>query len=124
MTSDEKKVYKTEDFEVEYGGETKLKIPPIPVALYGKLANDPPKYDGDLSNINRRVAHKLYNLWVFWVNIRTSKQLDELLQREENDLESDAFKAKATVVQILDHMAKALVNTDILEEVSSLLQKE
>lgn len=124
MTSNEKKVYKTEDFEVEYGGEKALKIPPIPVALYGKLANDPPKYDGDLSNINRRVAHKLYNLWVFWVNIRTSKQLDELLQREETDLECDAFKAKATVVQILDHMAKALVNTDILEEVSSLLQKE
>lgn len=120
--SDETKVYKTNEFEVEYGKEKEMKIPPLPVAFYGKLPNDPPRYDGDSKNIRRRAAHKLYNMWVFWINVRTSKELDELLQREETDKESDAFKAKATIVQMLDQIAKVLVNTNLLEEVVELLK--
>ena len=124
MTEEESKTFKTDDFEVEYGNENQLKVPPLPVALYGKLPNDPPKYDGDTKDVKRRAAHKLYNLWVFWINVRTSKDLDELLQREEEDKESDAFKAKATIVQILDQIAKVLVNTDLLEEVVELLKRK
>lgn len=120
----DKKHYQTEEFEVEYGQEKQLRIPPLPVPLYGKLDHDPPHYDGDEKLIGRRAAHKLYNTWVFWVNLRTSEELDKLIQREEEDREGDAFKAKATIVQILDQLAKILIDTNLLEEVGELLKQK
>lgn len=119
----EKKIYKTDEFEVEYGEEKELKIPPLPVPLYGKLDHDPPHYEGDEKAIGRRAAHKLYNVWVFWLTIRTSEELDKLIQREEEDRESDAFKAKATIVQILDQLAKILIDTNLIEEIGELLKQ-
>jgi len=120
------KTYKDNDgdFEVEYGEETKLKLPPRPVPLYKEdPETDPKKFEGDLSNIPRRAAHKLYNVWLLWVALRCNEKIEKMIQNEEADQTSDAFLMKATFVQILDQLAKILVDGDIVQEIAELLKE-
>lgn len=112
------------NFEVEHGEETKLKLPPRPVPLYREdLETDPKKYEGDLSNIPRRAAHKLYNVWLLWVALRCNEKIETIIKKEETDQTTDSFLLKATFVQILDQLAKILVDGDIVQEIGELLKE-
>lgn len=122
MTGEEK--YTTDEFEVEYKDAEKLKIPPRPVPLYKENPEtDPKKYDGDVKDIPRRVAYKLYNIWLFWLALRCNEKLETLLKKESPE-GSDEFLLKATIVQVLDHLAKCLVDGDPLEEIGELLKNK
>jgi hypothetical protein len=112
-----------QQFEVNDDEVDHLKIPPLPVPLYKESEDDPKKYTGDKSKILDRVAHKLYNVWLFWLAVRCNDKLDAILQRETEDKESDEFVLKATIVQMIDRLAKILVDTNLLEEIGELTGK-
>ena len=111
-------------FDVEMDGCENLKIPPQPVPLYKPNPDtDPKHYEGDQKNIARRAAHKLYNVWLFWLALRCNEKLETILKKD-SEQGSDEFLLKATIVQVLDHLAKALVDTNILEEIGELLKEK
>ena len=110
-------------FEVEHKDCANVKIPPRPVPLYPPNPDtDPKKYEGDTKNIPRRAAHKLYNIWLLWISLRCNEQLENILKKESPP-DSDEFRVKATIVQVLDHLAKCLVDQDPLEEIGELLKE-
>ena len=108
-------------FDVETDDAKHYKLPPLPVPLYkANPKTDPIKFQGDKKDIPRRVAHKLYNTWLFWINLRCNERLENILKKESNQ-DSDEFIIKATIVQILDHVAKLLIDGDLLEEITALI---
>lgn len=122
MTGDDVYLDKEKMFEVEHKDCANLKIPPRPVPLYkANPDTDPKKYEGDTKNIPRRAAHKLYNIWLFWIALRCNEKLETILKKE-SEQDTDEFLLKATIVQVLDHLAKALVDGDPLEEIGELLK--
>ena len=60
------------------------------------------EYTGDLSDKNRRMKEKLYNLWKFWAEIRSANMIEELLFRRPEDEQSDEYLAKQIIVNIID----------------------
>jgi F0F1-type ATP synthase delta subunit len=98
-----------------------LTLPPYPQSFfdYTEEQEEIIKYKGDLQNINSRVSHKLFNVWVLWCNLRNNEKLINVINKE-SDTDSDEFFLKQTIVSFLDFLAKILGNTHIAEEIIKL----
>jgi hypothetical protein len=115
-----------EDGTIDEKPEKKVRFPPCPVP-YRKWFDDDEKhirYHGDIEKYNLRVQHKLYMIWMLWYNLRTNQKLEEILATEEKDKESHAYICKATIVDIIDHIAKIMVNTPLVEEIMYLFDEK
>jgi len=124
MTEEKETTKQTEqtdnaDVDIEYDKDYKdQKVPPTPVPFYewgGE--SDPPRYKGDKNALNARIQHKIYNMWLIWLNLRINPKIDELLQKITDDKESDEYHLKSMLVTIIDILAKCLSDTDIMEEI-------
>jgi hypothetical protein len=97
------------------------RLPPDPVIVRPYNADElAMRYKGDKEDMPARLTHKLLHLWIIWANLRTSPAIMELLNKQAEDKESDEHKVKCLVVDIVDAMAKALIDTSIHEEFSWL----
>lgn len=103
----------------EYLNDLVDKLPLHPKPLYEYTEEEKKKYEytGDMEDKNRRMKEKLYNLWKFWAEIRSSKIIEDLLFRKPEDLESDEYLAKQIIVNIIDQLGKIMTNTNLIEEV-------
>lgn len=114
-----------EDFEIEKGEDfEEIKLPPIPVQFYPWGDHDPVRYKGEPTDMKQRLYHKIFNVWVLWLNLRIHKQLDGILQEETQDKESVEYQLKNLLVSIMDAMAKILVDTDLKQEILWLMDKD
>ena len=104
--------------------EKAIKFPPLPVPFREWDTTRDNRYSGEMKEIHRRVQHKLYKFWLMWVKLRTCLPLEELLCRQEEDKQCDAFLAKNTIVDMLDEMAKILIDTPLVEEIIALFDPE
>jgi hypothetical protein len=96
-------------------------IPPEPIAFYDWTPEDENlKFKGDLDNMNERKNHKLYNMWRLWSEHTMSLSFLDMVQPKIGEEESETEKRlKTCLFQLLDKMAKILINTDIVEELKS-----
>ena len=78
------------------------------------------RYNGDLKDFKQRIHDKLFKIWMFWSALRCDASIEELVSKEEVDKTSDAYRAKALLVDIIDQFAKTLVDTDLIPELAYL----
>lgn len=97
-----------------------FKLPPDPVPFRDYDPDEVSlRYIGSKTDMASRLVHKILYIWVFWAQLRTNPAIEELLSTK-CDQESDEYKAKATIVEIIDRMAKILSDTDTKEEMRYL----
>lgn len=124
MKGEMKYVDEEEKFEVEKDEMEEKRVPPRPVPLYPYNEDtDPKKFDGDRTDIPRRAAFKLFNVWMLWLNIRCNRPIEDMLKKESAQ-DSDEYKLKCVIIEILDKLAKILIDGDILEEVGELTSQK
>ena len=101
------------------------KLPPYPEGFFDYTEDQEKtiKYSGDPDNLRRRVAHKLYNVWALWSNLRNSETLIDIINKE-CDKDSDEFLLKSVIVNHLDVLGKILGNTHIADEILKLSNEE
>ena len=102
-----------------------IRLPPLPQGIR-KYSEEERKqrYDGNTLDHKDRIHFKLFKLWTVWGNIRMNEDIERLLmEQDENDpsyKESDEFKCKCIIVDILDALGKILGDTPIVEELAWL----
>lgn len=117
-------IHYVEDGDLEKEDEQEYKLPPLPQPIRPWNDNDH-RYNGDMSDYRHRTHDKLFKVWALWGQLRTNQQLEELLNRKEDDLESDAYVAKNCIVDIIGELAKILADTNLIDELAYLrLSKE
>lgn len=100
------------------------RLPPNPVGLRPFSEDELKwKFSGDESNFKVRIHHKLYLLWILWATLRTNEGIETLVSKEA-DKESDEYKAKSVIIDIIDHLGKVLGQTPIVEECAFLMLSE
>ena len=104
------------NYDIDDSEEQQFKLPPKPVPLFPAREGEMIRYEGDHKDMKLRIRYKLYNLWLLWIKLRVNKELEELLKRETEDKQSDEFTAKATIISVMDLLAKCLSDTDLLQE--------
>lgn len=97
----------------------------IPVYPEGILPDnneyDPPKYDGDETNVDERVRVKLYNLWTVWSDLRKNEELMKKLAITK--CPKPELYLKNVLVQTIDRMGKMLADGNIVEELQPTQEK-
>jgi hypothetical protein len=96
-----------------------IKMPPYPVPFRPWDDKDF-RYNGDVNDYKKRIHDKMLKIWYMWGNLRGNLDLEELLSRPEEDKNSDAYVAKNCIVDIMNALAKYLVDTNLIEEMAWL----
>lgn len=96
-------------------------LPPYPMAFFPLSDWDKEylTYKDDPTKMNRRMAHKLFKLWVLWAGLINNEKLRDIVQIDDDKHDSDIYFLKSNIVNTMDQMAKILSNTDITEELVS-----
>jgi hypothetical protein len=92
-------------------------LPPYPKDFMPWTEEDEERFKfepSEESNIN--LKQKLFKVWVLWADLRSSKVVADMLNKAPDDKESDEFKAKGILVNIIDKLAKILNQTDLVKE--------
>jgi hypothetical protein len=110
-------IHFVEDGDLEK--ETEYKLPPFPTPLRPWNEEDC-RYNGLLTDYKTRIHDKLFKVWALWGQLRTSLALEELLNRQEEDKEGDAYVAKNCIVDIINQLSKILADTDVVQELAWL----
>ena len=100
-----------------------FRLPPLPSGLRPWDDKTDARYQGDASDYRRRICHKLYQAWVLWAIMRTSKPLEDILAIE-CDKRSDEYECKCVIVDLMDRLGKLLGDTNVLEEIAWLTNEE
>jgi len=109
-------VYEGNDLEKEIEDAKQTHLPPLPRAIR-ENDKDKPKYDKDPDDMAGRVFFKLINLWLLWCSILEDEKTANLLKLDESlDQESDEYKLKCSIVDIIDLLGGILGNTNIAME--------
>lgn len=74
------------------------------------------RYTGDKDDMMKRIQFKLYNIWCMWSQLQENQALNEKLM-EKTEEDTDLFKMKYVVVDIMDALAKFLSDTNIVDEI-------
>jgi hypothetical protein len=97
------------------------KLPPLPTPLRKRDPEvDPPLYKDDMSDMKGRIRFKLMLMWFLYTKLRYNPKLELLLSAETEDRESDEYRVKCTIVDIMDELAKILIGTPLLDELKYL----
>lgn len=119
-----KDVVGNDNFDVDSKEAEMLSLPPIPHPFKKWSEHEEKfKYTGSVDDYNSRIHHKLYSMWIIWALLRTNEKIEKLCS-QESDKESDEFFLKATIVDIMDVIAKVLINTDLIDELAYLVMTE
>jgi hypothetical protein len=112
------------DCEFDVSNLEEFRLPPKPEGLRD-WSNEESKmrYKEDPSNIKLRVHHKLFSFWITWATLRQSVDIEALCCREAAR-DSDEYKAKSIIVDIIDRLGKILADTDIMQEMLFLVNDE
>ena len=116
MTSDYTEVDKMP--EVDTSELKEHKLPPHPKGIREWQETDK-RYNGDMCDYNKRIAHKLYKMWCSWASIVMNERINKALT-EECDQSSPLFDARCDLIDIMDVIGKDLSDTNILEELAWL----
>jgi hypothetical protein len=92
------------------------RLPVYPEGIIPPSANDPPKFDGDLSDMSLRMRTKLYNVWTLYSDLRKNGTLANYLNKDSKDKETKYVKA--CLVITIDRLAKMLIDTNLTEELA------
>jgi len=95
-----------------------FKLPPAPRGVRKWNERDV-RFNGEWFEFEKRIAHKLYALWITWASVIMSANINTQL-KEECEPDSPLFEARTTIIDIMDQIGKNLADTDILEEIAWL----
>lgn len=118
----EKPVAKTEN-TVDDSELCEYSLPPDPVP-FRQWTKDDNRYSDDKTDFISRINFKLLKLWILWATCVTQKDIIRFLQEETKDKDSIEYQLKVIIVEILDALAKCLIDTDIKEEFRWLCQQK
>lgn len=94
------------------------RLPVYPEGLIPESEHDPPKYDGDTTDLNLRMRTKLYNVWTLYSDLRKNGTLANYLNKvDDKDMEKKYIKA--CMVITIDRLAKMLIDTNLAEELNA-----
>jgi hypothetical protein len=105
---------------VDESENNEVKFPPIPVQLRPWDAFETEqRYKGTKDDFKARITHKLLKIWIMWAQLRCSDELTNMLATECAH-DTDEYKVKSTIIDIIDVLAKVLIDTDTREELKWL----
>lgn len=71
-----------------------------------------------MSDIQKRLQYKMFNVWNFWGTLRNNERLIKAVNEIPEDKDSDEFFIRQSLVVIVDRLAKILNGgTNIVEEI-------
>ena len=109
-----------DEVKVEDGDDGKIELPAYPSCIFELPEDDDSfdaiKYTGDIKDMNHRMRHKLFYLWVTWAQMRNHQDIVEIIsKRHEKGTES--FKLCNYILNAWDNLARVLTITNLVEEI-------
>jgi hypothetical protein len=95
------------------------RMPVYPEPLMDKNENDPPVFDGDLTDFPLRMQTKLYNLWTLYSDLRRNTTLAKFLNSTDKKDDEERQYLRAITVITIDRLAKMLIETDLAQELTA-----
>lgn len=94
------------------------KLPAMPKPIYDYTEQDKRifKYEGDLKDTKRRLQEKLYHVWKLWAHVHENPIVNEILKNVPKNKDCDEYKAKTTIITMLDIIGKIFNQTNTIEE--------
>ncbi len=99
---------------VDFSNAQQYTLPPDPKPLREWYPDDN-RYSDSQENYPARLTFKLLKMWILWATVMSNKPLIDLLGTR-SDEDTDEYKLKAMIVEIIDQMGKILSDTNIKEE--------
>lgn len=98
------------------GDETAKYTPYYPEGLLPvNEKSDPPRYEGDMTDMNARIRFKLFQVWQTWSALRVNETLIKDLAYNEKDA-PELMNMKTWLVLTIDRIGKILAENNIVEE--------
>ena len=99
-----------------------VSLPPHPKPIREWTEKDV-RYNQDPLDFEKRIAQKLYSVWVMWASVISNQHLNDFLEKE-CETNTPAFESKCIIIDMVDQLGKCLADTDILEELAWLTASE
>jgi hypothetical protein len=94
------------------------RLPIYPQPLIEDNEHDPPKFDGDATDMPLRMKTKLYNIWTLYSDLRKNGTLANYLNKTTNKDDNERQYLKAILTITIDRLAKMLIDTNLSEELT------
>lgn len=107
------------EIEVDETESKEIKLPPYPTPV--REWKDEIRYPHEPLDMRKRILHKVYTLWSLYGALVTSEKLNNLLENGDKlEPSSPEYEIRCMFVDVVDSIAKALSDTNLLEELAWL----